>query len=235
MKNRLLVIDSDADLVRRLASRLTGVFIESTTRIGECPMNDFSVVLVNLDYLANDFSRVIRQLRSRQETHCSILAYADCSEGMDAVLAYDAGADDCFSKSTDLMVIEAKIRSALARCSRCHAQLTERHRTAQLLDSMDEHLTRFERHLLQILSSTPGQVVSKAVIVQAMWGRRCAESKLIYEHISTLRSKLGAANWTITNVRGRGYRLERLDRGDPPTHAKAPSQMHEFERGSALS
>jgi DNA-binding response OmpR family regulator len=217
MTHSLLIVDHDSCFAYNLSTRLPGVRIERITSLEEGNDEQYSGILVALEPETTRGLRAIAHARSTQEYYCSILAYASGELGVSAVLAYQAGADDCFSNSAEITVVEAKVRSALARVERCTAY----HGKGRLFDVMDRELTRFEQRLLRVLTSHSGAIVPMETIVREIWGRKQADAKLIYEHISTLRSKLRQVGWTIANVRGQGYRLEasveRSYRGSVPS------------------
>ncbi|MGC4070408.1 MAG: winged helix-turn-helix domain-containing protein [Polyangiaceae bacterium] len=204
MTHSVLIVDNDSCFTSNLSARLPGVRIERSSSLDEGMEEQYALVLVALEPDTTQGLRAIAQARSSQEYYCSILAYANGELGVSAVLAYQAGADDCFSISAEITVVEAKVRSALARVERCTAY----HGRGRLFDVMDRELTRFEQRLLRVLTSHSGTIVPMETIVREIWGRKQADAKLIYEHISTLRSKLRQVGWTIANVRGQGYRLE---------------------------
>ncbi|HEX4335164.1 MAG TPA: response regulator transcription factor [Polyangiaceae bacterium] len=158
-----------------------------------------------------------RRLRAG-ECFSPILVLAEADVPVDAVLAYEAGADDYFAKSLDAVVVEAKLQRALQRAAEqvAHDAETSR-RTAALPSGVEvRELTRFEERLLLALWATPGNVVSTESIATELWGRQGGEARGLYEHVSTLRAKLRPAGWTVTNVRGKGYRLDELSRSARP-------------------
>ena len=60
-----------------------------------------------------------------------------------------------------------------------------------------------------ILLEHPGQVFSRAQLLEKAWGIDYAgETRTVDVHIGTLRTKLGDAGRLITTVRGVGYKLE---------------------------
>jgi DNA-binding response OmpR family regulator len=179
-------------------------------------MPSIDAVLLDLDTIASPFVQV-REIRAAVGVRV-LLACSKKELGVEVVLAYEAGADDYFAKSLDLVVIEAKVRRAIERRhgradsgvdAACIAP-SESQRA--LLRNVDGDLTRFEYRLLHLLAKEPKGLVPQFAILQQLWGRTASSPKLLYEHISTLRCKIAAWGWTITNIRGKGYRLEPLPR-----------------------
>ena len=205
---RLLLVDNDDPFVEALTQRL----LTSGFTIDVYPSNFMpyrhDLIVVSLDYSAGNGLEMIRALRKSHE--CStIFACSQRCAPADIVVALDAGADDFLEKKIDFDVLEAKLRQARRRSATCQrAQCIDP--SYALVDNLDAQLTRFEQRLLRLLTRRSGEVVSRDILAQQLWGRATVESKLLYEHISTLRSKLRFAHWTIVNVRGRGYRLEAM-------------------------
>lgn len=73
------------------------------------------------------------------------------------------------------------------------------------------HLTSLEQAILYLLAVSPGRVISRAVMLDALWGEESAPGNNALErHVSRLRAKLGSTSliaYRIETVRGAGYRL----------------------------
>lgn len=228
MRDSLLIVDDCPPFVDQLLVRMTTVHCDVVARFEHYQRSPYNAALVALDCSNIDGISVVRSLRSHQDHWCSILAYSAKDFGLDSVLAYEAGADDCFARGAEMTVIEAKVRRALARSTRPE----QRNGLDEMLGSVERELTRFEHRLLQLLASNREGVVSKEKIAREMWGRQHADPKLIYEHVSTLRAKLAHVGWTLINVRGRGYRLEpKRDLKSP----KAPDTSPRTKAGTGIS
>ena len=78
-----------------------------------------------------------------------------------------------------------------------------------LADGSPVLLTLKEFDILRLLLDHPGQVFSRAQLLEKAWGIDYAgETRTVDVHIGTLRTKLGDAGRLITTVRGVGYKLE---------------------------
>ena len=84
-----------------------------------------------------------------------------------------------------------------------------------LLDGEPLALTTKDFDLAVLLLRNVGRLISRARIMQAVWGRaRAARSRTVDTHISRVRRKLElneANGWRLTALYRRGYRLERAD------------------------
>lgn len=77
------------------------------------------------------------------------------------------------------------------------------------VDGQDVALTVKEFRLLCLLLEHAGTVLTRAVIMDQIWGSDFApENRTVDVHVRTLRAKLGKAGSCIETVRGLGYKLE---------------------------
>jgi len=203
MVHRVLVVASDVHLVRTLTSVIPDLGAEMAIAPIQ-PHELLSAAIIAVDSQASDPLQKLRDLRASDQV-TSLLACISGQAEEEWIRAHDAGADDCIVKTLSAELLSAKIRRAL---SRAEAWLECRilHMMRHLHGSVD--LTALEQRLLWCFVESKGLVLSKTEICRWLWGEREVEAKLLYEHVSTLRSKLLRCGFTIANVRGVGYRLE---------------------------
>jgi DNA-binding response OmpR family regulator len=141
------------------------------------------------------------------------------------VRAFELGADDFLMKPFEQAELIARCRALIRRASqlpgtalrigRLQADLAGR---TLLLDGAAVELTRREWAVLESLLHSPGRVVPKERLLQALAGwEQDLSANAVETHISRLRAKLGDAV-RIRAIRGLGYRLE-----EPPTAAPSES------------
>jgi two-component system, OmpR family, phosphate regulon response regulator PhoB len=71
------------------------------------------------------------------------------------------------------------------------------------------HVSPLEFRLLECLMETPGRILSRAQLLETVWGPTTIDQRIVDTHISQLRKALiqeGETN-PIKTVRGFGYRL----------------------------
>jgi two-component system response regulator MprA len=172
------------------------------------------VLMPGLDGLA-----VCRQVRARGDV-TPILILTARNLVADRVDGLDAGADDYLVKPFAVEELRARLR-ALARRGRAswvpadgalsladlrlNAATREVRRGTRLID-----LTRTEFALLELLLAHPGQVLTRAVIYERIWGYDFGpSSNALWVYVSYLRRKLeaGGEPRLLHNVRGVGYVL----------------------------
>ena len=141
------------------------------------------------------------------------------SAEVDRILGLEIGADDYVTKPFSPRELVARVRAVLRRTSGApaadaaapafeHDAEGKRIRyRGRLLD-----LTRYEYGLLAALLQRPGAVLSRAQLMDRVWGDALdSGDRTVDSHVKTLRAKLRASDGTSDPVRthrGLGYSLE---------------------------
>ena len=155
---------------------------------------------------------VLKAMRGRRDTTPVLLLTAR-DRVPDRILGLDAGADDYLGKPFDLDEVAARLRALVRRASgQPRAELEWRDlrldpasRTAER-GGQPLRLSRREYAILHALMIHPGQVLSKRLIEEKLYGwQEDVESNAVEVHVHNLRAKLGSG--MIQTVRGIGYRL----------------------------
>jgi two-component system response regulator RegX3 len=170
-------------------------------------------VLLDLRLPDTDGYSVCRSLRERSDV--PIIMVTAKGEEVDRVIGLELGADDYVVKPFGLRELVARIRAVTRRTAVRPAsgplqvgplEVEERSRQARL-DGRDLELTEKEFDLLALLAADPGAVVSRAQLLERIWGVTWyGQTKTIDVHVASLRRKLGDPRW-IDTVRGVGFRL----------------------------
>jgi two-component system response regulator MtrA len=178
------------------------------------------IMLPRLDGL--EVSRAIRR-----ESTVPILMLTARGDTIDIVVGLESGADDYLKKPFEMRELVARVRAALRR--RGHdptlgEAATEAIRLGPLRidlagrsverDGRDVQLTRTEFDLLVELARRPGQVFTREILLERIWGYDyLGDSRLVDVAIGRLRAKVEAdpaAPALILTVRGSGYKAARL-------------------------
>ena len=158
---------------------------------------------------------VLSEVRRRSEVPV-ILLTANREES-DRVRGLDLGADDYVVKPFSPRELAARVRSALRRSTAVTESpiqigalaVDPRSRTAEV-DGTPCDLTRREFDLLAFLAANPGQVFSRAQLLDQVWdsSTEWQDPATVTVHVRRLRGKLGGGSedW-ISTVRGVGYRF----------------------------
>ncbi len=227
-KQNLLVIEDDPAVAESLRASLTregfGVTWARTGTEGVASAQKDPPQLVLLDIRLPDgsgfdFCRQMRQQGLRQP----IIMLTARTEELDKVLGLEMGADDYVTKPFGLRELVARVRAQLRRAYGDYAaaeatilmigDVTLDTATGQARrGEQDAGLTPTEFRLLLHLARHRGQALSRAQIVEAVWGYAAdlESEKSVNVHIRHLREKIeldpGRPEWILT-VPGIGYRL----------------------------
>ncbi len=158
----------------------------------------------------------------RQESSVPILILTARADEPDRIAGLDLGADDYITKPFSLREVLARIRAALRRSQAAPTGTVrdEVVRAGELTMDLARHqITVGDRpialpprqfDLLRAFLSNPGRVLTRATLLQQVWGYDFAgDDRTVDVHVRWLRRKLqeAGARSAIETVRGVGYRL----------------------------
>jgi DNA-binding response OmpR family regulator len=224
----ILVIEDDPAVAQSLRVGLEregySVVWKDTGTAGIAHARDHNPHLIILDVRLPDgsgfdFCRQMRQLGLRQP----ILMLTVQRDEIDKVLGLEIGADDYVTKPYSLRELLSRIRALLRRTygelSAADADLLyagdlviDRGRGQVWRGHQQINLTPTEFRLLVFLARHPGQALSRAQILDAVWGYDAdvESERTVNVHIRRLREKVeldpGRPSLILT-VPGIGYRL----------------------------
>ncbi len=173
----------------------------------------FSALVLDLGLPGSDGLSVLRWLR--QNGHATPVVIVTARDRVtDRIAGLDAGADDYLIKPFDIDELSARLRAITRRVAGCAESvliigqvvldLRQRLVTYQ---GEPAGLTAREYAVVELLMRKSGGLVTRAEIEEELYGfDDDIGSNAIEVHIHNLRRKLGTH--FITNVKGRGYRVE---------------------------
>ena len=237
MKAQLLLVEDDtaiADMVQlHLAEAGFVVHRESDSRgaLRAIGSRDWDLVLLDLTLPGGDGWDICRQLRQRSERLPVIIVSARSSEAH-RVLGLELGADDYLVKPFSMLELVARVRALLRRAQRQPPPHDALHFNGLQFDPVRREvvqgqartpLTLRESDLLGFLARHPGQVFSRAELLDKVWGRGFdGYEHTVNSHINRLRQKIEddpqEPRW-IQTVWGVGYRFDAgaaRETADPP-------------------
>ncbi|UJW34547.1 response regulator transcription factor [Saccharothrix sp. AJ9571] len=177
------------------------------------------IVVLDLMLPGIDGFETCRRIRADGDT--PIIMLTARSHDFDVVAGLEAGADDYVVKPVEPRVLDARIRAVLRRAVSEQQSDTEQYgelvidRTGLVVTLRGEPvpLTPTELKLLLELSRTPGRVLSRQQILEAVWEHDyLGDSRLVDACVQRLRAKIErvpASPRHVETVRGFGYRFAR--------------------------
>jgi two-component system KDP operon response regulator KdpE len=224
---RVLVVEDDPQLVRALVinmqARRYGVdaAADGATALRLAAAHQPDVVMLDLGLPDMDGLDVIRALRGWSRVPILVLSARQASD--EKVAALDAGADDHVTKPFSMDELMARVRAAVRRTEDTPLApettwVETDDFTVDLLAKKavrrghDIRLTPTEWHLLEILVSHPGRLVTQSQLLREVWGvSHGNKTNYLRVSMAQLRRKLepdpSHPRYLITEP-GRGYRFE---------------------------
>lgn len=221
-RGRVLVVDDDAALSEMLGIVLRGegfdpVFCaDGATAVEAFRSSQPDLVLLDLMLPGRDGIDVCRAIRAESGTPIVMLTAK--SDTVDVVVGLESGADDYIVKPFKPKELIARIRARIRRNDDPPAQVLtagdlQIDVTGHVVTRQDEvlSLTPLEFDLLACLARKPGQVFTREVLLQEVWGyRHSADTRLVNVHVQRLRAKVERDPENpeiVLTVRGVGYKV----------------------------
>lgn len=233
MSEKILIVEDEVTLQETLAYNLTRQnYLVEIAKDGQAALEAARRVhpdLIVLDLMLPvlDGFEVCRILR--QESNVPILMLTARDDEIDRVIGLEMGADDYLTKPFSMREFLARVKAQLRRVRLIREEIdTESNQFKETLrfDNLILDLTRREIllnneplalkpkefDLLLFLARHRGQVLSRELILERVWGWEFSGgSRTVDVHVRWLREKIEvdpASPSRIVTVRGAGYRFE---------------------------
>ena len=176
---------------------------------------EFDLVILDLTLPNMDGLEILRLLRQRK-VPVPVLIVTARSEVANRIKGLDLGADDYLTKPFEMGEFDARVRALLRRSRAdglkalsCGALTLDMAARRAYLNDQPLDLPRREFHVLEVLMSRHGRIVSKDQIIDSISDFNDELNPSTVEiYIHRIRKKLEATDVTIRTVRGVGYILE---------------------------
>lgn len=217
---RLLLVEDDPELGRRLGERLRGAdyAVDLATTRAEAEdwpdLDRMGAVVLDLGLPDGDGIELLRHWRSAGVA-CPILILTARGSWQDKVEGLNAGADDFVVKPVRFEELQARLNALFRRHvgkrdSTLRAGTLTLDPIARVVEDEGRPLalSRREFGLLHLFMRRAGQVLSQGEIMEDLYDLEAErELNTIEVLVGRLRRKVGKAR--ITTIRGMGYRFER--------------------------
>ncbi len=220
-KGSVLLIEDEESI----AEMLTTVFEREGLRLVHSPSgedglrrlerSDPLVVLLDLNLPGMDGVEVCRRIRTRSDVPVIMLTARDTE--IDKIIGLEIGADDYVTKPFSARELVARVKAVLRRSQERPSERRIIEVAGWTIDAGRREVvtpagdpvrpTAREFDLLWYLADHKGMVLSRAQILEAVWGYEYfGETRTVDVHIRQLRKKLDGV--PIETVWGVGYRIE---------------------------
>lgn len=219
MAEQILLIEDDEPLGRQVVGQLRAAGFEAAwLRDGDAALEHdvapYALVVLDLMLPGAHGLDVLRRIRERSDT--PVLVLSALKTLPDKVRALGLGADDFMTKPFWPEELIARLQARLRRpdlrrggALRFGSVLVDLAARSVEVDGRPVELTRVEFDLLAALARRPGQAVSRAWLLENVLDpEREATERVLDNHVSRVRRKLGAMGGRIATVWGVGYRLD---------------------------
>ena len=237
MTSRLLLIDDDARLTAMLGDYLRGAGLSvdaaASLREGRAHLaaHSFDALVLDLMLPDGDGLDLCRELRADPRTRqLPLLMLTARGEPMDRIVGLELGADDYLGKPFEPRELLARVKALLRRATPAQAsddvlrfgrlEVDLGARVARL-DGKACDLTSHQFDLLVVLAQSPGRVLSRDQIMDALKGHPLeAFDRSIDVHISRIRAVIEddpKMPRRVLTVRGAGYVFAKKQDADNDT------------------
>jgi two-component system OmpR family response regulator len=220
---KVLLVEDDRSVAEYIEEGLGAVgydvfhVLDGETGLQSAVSSQWDVMVVDRMLPSLDGLTLVKKLRARGDD-TPILILSALGEVDDRVGGLQAGADDYLVKPFSFAELQARLEVLLRRRSPDAAQ-TVLQVMGLRMDLLDQRVTREgqalqlqprEYKLLEYLLRHGGQVVTRAMLLEHVWGYHFdPQTNVIDVHVSRLRQKIdkGFDTALLETVRGAGYRL----------------------------
>ena len=220
---RILFVEDEEKVAQTVTQvlREEGYAVETVSdgRSGFVRALDGSFDLLIIDWMLPERSgiQIVRGLRAA-DIGVPVLLLTAREQIEDRVEGLDAGADDYLTKPFALPELSARVRALTRRPQTAPVETAVRAGDLTLdpirhvvrRDGEPIDLTAKEFTLLATLIQRPGQVFTRSVLLDSVWGLRGVNTSMVDLYVSYLRKKLDRNGEPshIRTVRGVGYTFE---------------------------
>lgn len=226
MKNndiKILLVDDEPDILEIVGYNLKSEGYQVfTAENGEGALKSAKkniphLILLDIMMPEMDGIEACEKIRKIKSLENVIIAFLTArGEDYSQLAGFEAGADDYITKPIKPKVLISKIKSLLRRLKSDNETSEENFKIGDIIIDRDEYivykankkieLPRKEFELFSLLTSKPGKVFKREVILDTVWGNEVVVGgRTIDVHIRKLREKIGDDHFKT--VKGVGYKF----------------------------
>jgi two-component system alkaline phosphatase synthesis response regulator PhoP len=223
---KILLVDDEPDIIEIVSYNLKseGYQIFTATNgleaVTSAKKNSPHLILLDIMMPKMDGIEACEKIRKISCLENVIISFLTArGEDYSQVAGFEAGADDYITKPIKPKVLVSKVKSLLRRL-KSEKESEETYTVGDIIIDREEYvvykagvkisLPRKEFELFSLLTSKPGKVFKREVILDTVWGNEVVVGgRTIDVHIRKLREKIGDDHFKT--VKGVGYKFVLLD------------------------
>ena len=235
-KQRILIVDDDANIAELISLYLTKECYDTTTvndgqeALDAFKNQNFNLILLDIMLPGIDGYEVCREIR--KTSSIPIIMLSAKGEIFDKVLGLELGADDYIIKPFDSKELVARVKAVLRRTVSNNSTIASAPSNIQSTDNsakvsypdlvinISDYTVKYydknvemppkELELFHFLASHPNQVFTREQLLDHIWGYEyVGDTRTVDVHIKRLREKIkDHETWSLSTVWGIGYKFE---------------------------
>lgn len=224
---KILLVDDEPDILEIVGYNLRNEGYQTFTAengleaIKSAKKNIPHLILLDIMMPKMDGIEACEKIRKIKSLENVLIAFLTArGEDYSQVAGFEAGADDYITKPIKPKVLVSKIKSLLRRL-KSDNESEDSLKIGDIIIDRDEYvvykagekisLPRKEFELFSLLTSRPGKVFKREVILDTVWGNEVVVGgRTIDVHIRKLREKIGDNHFKT--VKGVGYKFVLLEK-----------------------
>lgn len=225
-QKKILIVEDEKDILQLVKLYLekegfrTVTAMTGTEGLTQVKTEKPDLVVLDLMLPELDGLEVCKRLRSNADTAVlPIIMLTAKAEESDTVIGLELGADDYVTKPFSPKTLVARVKALLRRLERAPSAEAGRYHYGPLTMDLARHevrvgkdelvLTAKEFGLLEHLLKHPGRVLTREVLLNAVWGYDYyGTTRTVDVHIRRLKQKLPFLEEAIISVKSLGYKLK---------------------------
>ncbi len=226
---KILIVEDERDILQLVKLYLEKegyrIVTASTGSEGLAQVRTEKPDLVVLDLMLPEIDglEICKRLRSAPDTAMlPIIMLTAKAEESDTIIGLELGADDYVTKPFSPKTLVARVKALFRRLERKPEDGPTRFAYGALILDLTRHevtvkgkeipLTAKEFGLLEHLLRHPGRVLTRDVLLNAVWGYEYyGTTRTVDVHIRRLKQKLPLLDDAILSVKSLGYKLKEAD------------------------
>lgn len=219
-KHKILLVDDEPDILDVLEYNLKKEGFETHTATDGVEALEIAdkvvpdLILLDVMMPRMDGMETCIELRNNNKLKNTYITFLTArNEDYSQIAGFDAGADDYIAKPVKPRVLVSRIKAMLRRSAAAPAPQEDvqgihidREKYLVRVNDNELNLPKKEFELLSLLTSQPGKVFTREIILSSVWGDEVVVGdRTIDVHVRKLREKIG--DKYIKTIKGVGYKF----------------------------